>query len=142
MTNVPTIFRVALDVADLGQAMSFYETLLGIKGRPIRGSRAYFDCGAVILALLDPSPGGLQPEPNSEELYFSVGDLEQVYERASGLGCLSTEGLHGESGGQIVTRPWGDFSAGDGQPAAARSAATRGARLLGLSRLKERASPT
>jgi predicted enzyme related to lactoylglutathione lyase len=110
MADVPAIFRVVLQVSNLEQAIEFYQTLLGITGRLVRGSRAYFDCGPVILVLLDPSPGGITPAPNVEEIYFSVADLEQVYERARELDCLAKENVHGEDAGRIVTRPWGERS--------------------------------
>ena len=65
MTDSPKLFRIALEVADLEKAVAFYSKLLGLEGRMQRGSRAYFDCGPVILAILDPTPGGLEPKPNS-----------------------------------------------------------------------------
>ncbi len=48
----PKLFRIALQVADLDQASAFYSKLLDDQGRRIRGSRHYFDCGPVILALV------------------------------------------------------------------------------------------
>ena len=110
MADSPKLFRVMLEVADLEAAVTFYSRLLGIEGRVLRGSRAYFDCGPVILAILDPTPGGLEPKPNSADVYFSVRDIEQTYERARDLNCLSKEDVHGKSAGEIVTRPWGERS--------------------------------
>jgi len=110
MANDPRVFRVMLEVGDLGAAVSFYSNLLGIEGRVLRGSRAYFDCGAVILAISDPTPGDITPTPNSCDLYFAVRDLESVHARASGLGCLSTAEVHDSGAGDIVTRPWGERS--------------------------------
>ena len=56
MTDVPRLYRVILQVSDLDQGAEFYSKLLGTEGRRIRGGfRHYFDCGEVILALLDPS---------------------------------------------------------------------------------------
>ena len=57
MADTPILFRVVLEVSDLNAAVTFYSQLLGIPGRVQRGSRAYFDCGSVILAILDPTPG-------------------------------------------------------------------------------------
>jgi catechol-2,3-dioxygenase len=110
MADVPNVFRVVLEVSDLNAGVTFYSTLLGIEGRVLRGSRAYFDCGSVILAILDPTPGDIKPTPNVGDLYFSVKDLESVHARARELGCLSMEEVHDESAGDIVTRPWGERS--------------------------------
>jgi predicted enzyme related to lactoylglutathione lyase len=111
MTDDMKLFRVVLQVANLDQAAEFYATLLNDKGRRIpRATRHYFDCGQVILALLDPSPGGEQAKPIPDYIYFSVSDLERVYERARKLGCLSEEDVHGANAGEIVVRPWGERS--------------------------------
>lgn len=96
-----------LQVGDLAKAADFYSKLLGVKGRMIRGSRAYFDCGSVILAILD--PGGIKAKP-IDDLYFSVKDLEGFHARAAKLGCLSKEKVHDDQAGDIVTRPWGERS--------------------------------
>jgi hypothetical protein len=64
----------------------------------------------VILALLDPAPGGRGPSPNAVDLYFSVSSLEEVHQRARKLGWLATEDVHDESAGEIVIRPWGELS--------------------------------
>ena len=110
MADVPSLFRAVLEVSDLSTAVTFYSKLLGIEGRVLRGSRAYFDCGPVILAILDPTPGDITPTPNVGDLYFSVKNLESFHARASELGCLSTEEVHDESAGDIVIRPWGERS--------------------------------
>jgi catechol 2,3-dioxygenase-like lactoylglutathione lyase family enzyme len=110
MADVPQIFRVMLEVGDLEQAVAFYSKLLDAEGRVLRGSRAYFDCGDVILAIIDPTPGGVKPKPNSADVYFSVKGIESVHSRARELDCLSKEEVHGESAGEIVIRPWGERS--------------------------------
>ena len=110
MADVPNLYRVALEVSDLNAAVTFYSRLLGIEGRLLRGSRAYFDCGPVILAILDPTPGDITPRPNVGDVYFSVKNLESFHARARGLGCLSREEVHDESAGDIVIRPWGERS--------------------------------
>lgn len=110
MAEVPNLFRVVLEVSDLNAAVPFYSKLLGVEGRVQRGSRAYFDCGPVILAILDPTPGDITPTPNVGDVYFSVKDLESFHTRARELGCLSSEEVHEESAGEIVIRPWGERS--------------------------------
>jgi len=110
MSQAPNIFRVMLEVSDLKAAVTFYSTLLGVEGRVLRGSRAYFDCGSVILAIVDPTPGDIKPTPNVGDVYFSVKDLESYHARARELGCLSKEDVHDDSAGEIVTRPWGERS--------------------------------
>lgn len=105
------LFRVILQVNDLDKAAEFYSKLLNDPGRRIpRASRHYFDCGPVILALVDPTAGGESAKPLPDYIYFSVGNLEQVYARARELGCLSTEDVHGASASEIVVRPWGERS--------------------------------
>jgi catechol 2,3-dioxygenase-like lactoylglutathione lyase family enzyme len=110
MADTPRLFRVVLEVADLDAAATFYARLLGTDGRRIRGSRHYFDCGPIILALLDPSPGGEPARPSPNYTYFAVGDLEAVYARARALGCLESGTKHDSQAGEIVTRPWGERS--------------------------------
>ena len=105
----PALFRLAVHVTDLARAVSFYSRLLGIEGRGIGGGRCYFDCGAVILAVLDVSLGTERPQP-LPTAYFSVADLEAIHERAREMGCLDREDVHGASGGDIVKRPWGERS--------------------------------
>ncbi|MGE5414941.1 MAG: VOC family protein [Syntrophomonadaceae bacterium] len=102
----PGIFRVALEVADAAKAARFYARLLGIEGRAVGGGRHYFDCGGVILALVEVE----RPEPSPENLYFAVDDLAAAHARARSLRCVSKEKVHGEAGGAIVERPWGERS--------------------------------
>jgi len=105
------LFRIILQVSDLDKAAEFYSKLLDDPGRRIpRASRHYIDCGPVILALVDVTAGGEEAKPLPDKIYFAVADLEQVYARASGLGCLSNEDVHGASAGEIVRRPWGERS--------------------------------
>jgi uncharacterized glyoxalase superfamily protein PhnB len=110
-TIVPKLFRVTLQVSDLDQAAAFYAKLLDDPGTRIpRGSRHYFDCGAVILALVDLAAGGEQPKPIPDYIYFAVSDLEQTYERARALNCLAQEEIHDQKAGEMVRRPWGEVS--------------------------------
>ena len=111
MNMAPSLFRIILQVPNLDQAEEFYGQLLGDRGRRIpRASRHYIDCGQVILALVDPSVDGQQAKPLPDYIYFSVGNLEEIHVRAQGLGCLSTEDVHGDSAGEIAVRPWGERS--------------------------------
>ena len=110
MANSFKIFRVTLQVSNLEKAVQFYSELLDDEGTSIRGSRHYFDCGGVILAILDPTQGGIKAKPIPEYVYFSVKNLKQVHERAKKLGCLSKDDVHGESAAEIIKRPWGEKS--------------------------------
>lgn len=69
MADTPQLFRIVLQVSDLEKAASFYSKLLGVKGRRIPGARHYFDCGPVILAVLDPTAGRVKPKPIPEYIY-------------------------------------------------------------------------
>jgi len=105
------LFRIALQIGDLDQASAFYSKLLDDPGRRIsRGSRHYFDCGPVILALVDVAAGHLEPKPIPDSVYFAVGNLDEVYERAKAMNCLAKEDVHGADAGAIVKRPWGERS--------------------------------
>jgi hypothetical protein len=67
----------------------------------------------VILALVDvggENIPGLKPRPLPDYIYFAVNDVDAVHARARELDCLSTEDVHGESAGDVVTRPWGERS--------------------------------
>jgi uncharacterized glyoxalase superfamily protein PhnB len=109
--GAPKLFRIALQVADLQQAGAFYAQLLDDPGIPIpRGSRHYFDCKGVILALVDVAKGGEQPQPTPDYIYFAVNNLEEVFERAKALNCLAQDRFHDQEAGQIVKRPWGETS--------------------------------
>lgn len=111
MADVLKLFRLILQVSDLDQAARFYAKLLNDPGRRIpRASRHYFDCGPVILALVDTAADGEQAKPIPDYIYFSVRDLDKVHARARELKCLSTDDVHGESAGEIVKRPWGERS--------------------------------
>ena len=109
-TDVPKIFRITVEVADLDKAAAFYSKLLGTDGKRHPGARHYFDCGGVILAVLDPSRGGLTPTPGPKSLYFAVGDVAAVHARAKQLGALAPYKVHGEDAGAVMKRPWGEKS--------------------------------
>src|ERR1044072_1048986 len=101
------LFRVTLEISDPPYASKFYSKLLGIEGREVGGGRTYFDCGGVILTLLEPQE---IPRPIPNYIYFTVDDLEAVYGRAQELHCLATDEKHAHRAGEIVTRPWGERS--------------------------------
>jgi predicted enzyme related to lactoylglutathione lyase len=108
-TDVPSLFRMNLEVGNLDEAANFYEKLFGLVGRKQAGSRCYFTCGTVTLQVVDVSSIG-KPHPAAKALYFVVGDLDAIFERARSLSCLSNEDVHGEPGGKISVRPWGERS--------------------------------
>lgn len=111
MSEASILYRIILQVDDLDKAEEFYGKLLGDRGRRIpRASRHYIDCGPVILALVDVTDESGAPKPLPDYIYFSVSDLEGFHSRASELGCLSDEDVHGDSAGEIVKRPWGERS--------------------------------
>lgn len=107
--ETPQLFRLNIEVGDLKSAVSFYTKLLGVEGRQQAGSRCYFNCGPVTLQVLDVS-SSRQPHPLPKALYFTVRDLEAVYDRARVLRCLSPEEVHHARGGGIAVRPWGERS--------------------------------
>ena len=107
--DVPQFFRLNVEVGNLDSAILFYTKLLGIEGRKQAGSRCYFECGPVTLQVLDVS-SQRQPHPAAKALYFTVKDLEAVYERAKALHSLSDTEVHDAAGGGIVVRPWGERS--------------------------------
>jgi catechol 2,3-dioxygenase-like lactoylglutathione lyase family enzyme len=104
-SNPPRLFRLILSVSDGENAVRFYSRLLGLEARSVGGGRHYFDCGPVILALLE-----TQKPAHPENLFFAVSNLEEVHARARELDCLSQELVHGASGAEILTRPWGERS--------------------------------
>lgn len=107
--DVPSLFRINVEVGDLERAAEFYAKLFGLDGRKQAGGRVYFTCGAVTLQVVDVSSEG-RPHPAAKALYFTVNDLDAAFARAKALRCLSSEDVHGESGGAITVRPWGERS--------------------------------
>jgi catechol 2,3-dioxygenase-like lactoylglutathione lyase family enzyme len=113
MSEAPRLFRILLPARDLEASRRFYTELLGTSGRLVAGGRVYFDCGDVILGVLDRSSAEGAEPPVTEAVYFSTTDLDAVHRRARGLGCLSAELLHGDPQspmGEIRVRPWGERS--------------------------------
>jgi len=110
MTEPAKLFRITIEVADLDKATQIYTELLGTAGKRHPGARHYYDCGGVIVAVLDVSRGGVPPTPGPKSLYFAVANLEAVHARASALGLLAPYQVHGEPAGDMITRPWGERS--------------------------------
>jgi catechol 2,3-dioxygenase-like lactoylglutathione lyase family enzyme len=106
----PRVFRVTVEVGDLDAATALYRELLGMEGERHHGARHYFDCGGVIVAVLDVAQGGLTPTPGPKSLYLAVDDLAAVYEHAAALGVLAPYRVHGQNAGEMVDRPWGERS--------------------------------
>jgi len=129
----PRIFRLLVPARNLGRSRRFYERLLGIPGRPVAEGRVYFDCGPVILGVLDRSRAAAEDRTApTEAIYFSTEDLDGVHRRARRLRCLSHELIHNDPAnpaGEIVVRPWGErsFYASDpsGNPLCFVEASTR-----------------
>jgi len=103
--KTPSLFRVFIPVKDFDAANTFYEQLLGFEGNVIHRGRVYFQCGSVIVAVIENSG-----TPIGDHLYFSVPNLDAVFTRAKDLDCLEKGDLHGSEGGEINVRPWGERS--------------------------------
>jgi catechol 2,3-dioxygenase-like lactoylglutathione lyase family enzyme len=110
MIDTPKLFRVMLEVADLETATQLYADLFGHGGQRHPGGRHYFDCGGVIVAVLDVSQGGMSPTPGPKSLYFAVDDVNAVHARAERLGVSAPYDVHGEPAGVVTVRPWGERS--------------------------------
>lgn len=106
----PKLFRVTLEVGDLEIAVKFYSNLLAVSGERHPGSRHYFQCGGVILAILDVANGGTSPSPSTWGLYFAKSDIASVHERAAALEALAPYQVHGQPAGEVLDRPWGERS--------------------------------
>ncbi len=107
--DVPSLFRINVEVGNLDEAATFYAALFGTEGRRQAGSRVYFTCGPVTLQVVDVSSVG-EPHPAAKALYFTVNDLDAIFTRAQALGCLSQEDVHGAPAGTISVKPWGERS--------------------------------
>jgi predicted enzyme related to lactoylglutathione lyase len=110
MSEVPKLFRITLEVGDLESATQQYAELFGQAGERKPGARHYFECGGVIVAVLDVSRGGMIPTPGQKSVFFAVDDVDAVHARAERLGVLAPYDVHGDPAGAIVVRPWGERS--------------------------------
>jgi catechol 2,3-dioxygenase-like lactoylglutathione lyase family enzyme len=106
----PKIFRITIEVSNLDQAAAFYTKLLDDPGKRHPGARHHFDCGGVILAVLDPTQGGMKPQPLPKSLYFAVEDLKATHARAKALNALAPFHVHGAPAAEVIKRPWGERS--------------------------------
>src|SRR6266704_1290045 len=99
------LFRVILPAADVRRSVAFYAALFEDPGERVANTRHYFECGGVILAIVDPrgEDESVEVRPNPDHVYFAVEDLEAMYERAKAAGCSWLED-------QIRTRVWGERS--------------------------------
>ena len=104
--TMPRLFRLNLEVGDIDEAARFYNELFASETRPDMGARFYLQAGEVTLQVVQAEP----PHPAAKALYFAVGELGEVHRRASELGCLSAETVHGTPGGEMMVRPWGERS--------------------------------
>lgn len=104
------IFRITVEVANLDQAAQFYGKLLANPGKRHPGARHYFDVGGVILAVIDPTQGGMKPTPCPKSIYVACDELEPVHARARELAALSPFAVHGQPAAEITRRPWGEVS--------------------------------
>ncbi|MEJ0035094.1 MAG: VOC family protein [Gammaproteobacteria bacterium] len=107
--DVPSFFRLTVEVGNLDLAEEFYNKLFDTKGLRSPGARVYIQAGPVALQVVDVSASGA-PHPAAKSLYFTVKGLEPVHYRATLLGALSEELVHGHPGGEIAKRPWGERS--------------------------------
>jgi hypothetical protein len=110
MSEAPKLFRITIEVANLDHAAALYTELLGIPGKRHPGARHYYDCGGVIVAVLDVSRGGMPPTPGPKSHYFAVDDVAAVHARATKLAILAPYQVHGQPAGEVITRPWGEKS--------------------------------
>ncbi len=92
----PRLFRLLLEVSELERAVTFYSELLGTTGQPVRGGRHYFDCGGVIVGLVDVSPAGRCVRGESDR------SMSQI---PMGTGCASSTTQHYSSGRGLVSSP-------------------------------------
>ena len=106
----PKLFRVTIEVSDLEKATALYSDLLATAGKRHPGARHYYDCGGVILAVLDVSRGGVPPTAGPKSMYFAVDDVASVHARAEKLGVLAPYQVHGQPAADVITRPWGEKS--------------------------------
>jgi catechol 2,3-dioxygenase-like lactoylglutathione lyase family enzyme len=110
----PPIFRILVGARDLEVSARFYERLLATRGRTVAAGRVYFDCGPVILGVLDrSSDSDARRARVTESIYFATGDLGAIHRRARTMGCLAKGLLHGDAAsplGEVVQRPWGERS--------------------------------
>lgn len=107
--DTPLFFRLTVEVGNLDQAEEFYTKLFDTQGMRSPGSRVYIQAGPAVLQVVDVSETSA-PHPAAKSLYFTVRNLQAIHDRAMMLGALSDELVHGNPGGEIAKRPWGERS--------------------------------
>ena len=90
-------------------AIAFYRAVLGESGESVVPTRYYFNCGGVILAIVDPSEHGQRFRPNPGNIYFAVSDLDAALARAVKAGATALTDDPDFAWG-IHTQPWGERS--------------------------------
>ena len=78
-----SIFRVIVPVDGIQQGVDFYAALFGTPGERVSGGRHYFQCGPVVLALVDPASERQPFRPNPDWLYLA-GDARGARRCKSG----------------------------------------------------------
>jgi methylmalonyl-CoA/ethylmalonyl-CoA epimerase len=78
--HLEEIGQIALTVADLEEAKTFYRDVLGMKIMFEAGTMAFFQCGSVRLLIGAAEPGAEKPAAgmNGTILYFRVQNIESV----------------------------------------------------------------
>jgi predicted enzyme related to lactoylglutathione lyase len=99
------LYRVIAPVKDIEIATHFYSEVLEASGERVSPGRHYFDCGGTIFACYDPAADGDGVGEGwshhfNQYLYFSVTDLDSVFDRVIRAG--------GEIVEKIETMPWGE----------------------------------
>lgn len=96
------LYRVILPVTDIEIATEYYSFIFNVSGKRVSKGRHYFDCDGTVLACFDPKADGdiFTLSANPDYIYFSVSELEKMYERVKKTGCPLDE--------RIETQPWGE----------------------------------
>lgn len=99
------MYRVILPVSDIDRATQFYGEIFKCSGARVSQGRHYFDCGGMTLACYDPVADGDGlgegwRQHFNQYIYFSVDDLESVFERVKSAGA--------EQLSEIRKYPWGE----------------------------------
>jgi len=100
------LFRVIVPVPEIEAGVAFYTRLFEQPGERVAQTRHYFDCGGVILALVQPIEGhSASPEfrPLPDYAYLAVADLELWRDRVRDIdsGLITSD---------IASHPWGERS--------------------------------
>ena len=96
------LYRVILPVTDIEKATEYYSYIFNVSGKRVSTGRHYFDCEGTILACFDPRADGdsFTLQANPDYIYFSVSELEKMYDRVKSTGCPIDE--------RIESQPWGE----------------------------------